>query len=138
MKKTLRIFALAMVTVMLCLALVSCTGPNSDPKEALDALKENDYVATKDNTIAPGVLSLLGIKEVDCVVSGSAKIDDKIETVTIIYFEEAEDAEAAWEAAQDYADDKKDSEDAEDDDWVCKKSGKMIYFGTKNAIKATK
>ncbi len=138
MKKTLRILAVAMVAVVLCLALVSCGGPNADPDAALDALKENDYKATKDDLIAPGVLKLLDIDDVDCVVSGSAEIDDEYETVTIIYFDNAEDAEAEWEDALDYAEDQQDLADIADDNWVCKKSGNMIYFGTKNGVKAAK
>ncbi len=137
MKNTLRLLALAMVTVILCLALASCGGPNADPDKALKALKDNDIAAIKDDTLTPAALALVGIKNVDCVVSGTGKIDDEVEHVTIIYFEEAEDANDAWEKTQEYAEDKKDK-DVEDSDWVCKKSGKMIYYGTKNGIKAAK
>jgi len=138
MKKTLRIVAIAMVAVMLCLSLASCGGPNADPDKALDALKDNgvDW-AIKDDTLTPGLLALAGIEGVDCVVSGTGEIDDEYAHITIIYFEEAEDAKNEWEDVQEYAEEEKD-DDAKDSEWVCKKSGKMIYFGTKNAVAAAK
>ncbi len=139
MKKTLRILALAMVTVILTLALVSCGGPNADPDKAEDALKENDYKTTNDDTLGPAGLKLVGIDNVDCVVTGTAKIDGEYEHVTIWYFDEAEDADKAWDKAEEYADKEQDEdEEAKDSKWVVKKSGKMIYFGTENAIKAAK
>jgi len=138
MKKTLRIVAIAMVAVMLCLSLASCGGPNADPDKALEALEDNGVKwAAKDDTILPGILALGGIEGVDCVVSGTGKIDDEYAHITIIYFEEAEDAKNEWEDVQEYAEEEKD-DDAKDSEWVCKKSGKMIYFGTKNAVAAAK
>ncbi len=134
MKHTLRMIALSLVLVMSVLVLASCGGPNSDPDKALAALKENGYTAAESDTIAVAALTLAGIKNVQSVVSGSAKIDDKFETITILYFADSDAADAVWEKAQEYAEDEKD--DAEDSDWVCEKSGAMIYFGTKAAVKA--
>lgn len=129
MKKTIRLIAVAMVAVMLCLSLASCGGPNADPEKAVDALKENGLIAVK-------VPNFLDIGDIDTTVSGTGKIDGEFAHITIFYFEEAEDANDAWDDIQDkYEDAKKDNEDA---DWVCKKSGKMIYYGTKNAVKAAK
>ena len=137
MKNILKVAAIAMVTVMLCLTLASCGGPNADPDDALAALKENGISwAAKDSTIMPGLLKLAGVDGIDCVVSGTGKIDEEYAHVTIIYFEEKDDANDAWEKVQEYADKQKDDE--ADDNWVCKKSGKMIYYGTKEAIKAAK
>ena len=138
MKMTIKILAVAMVAIMLCLTLASCGAPNSDPDKALEALKENGVTwAGKDDKVAPGLMKIAGIDGVDCVVSGTGKIDDEYAHITIIYFEEAEDAKEEWEDVQKYADDEKD-EDAKDSKWVCKKSGKMIYYGTKNAVAAAK
>ncbi len=138
MKNVLRFAAVAMVTIMLCLTLASCGGPNADPDDALAALKENGVTwAAKDNTVLPGVYKLLGVDDVECVVSGTGKIDGEYAHVTIIYFEEKDDANDAWEKIQkESEDDKKDAD--EDAEWVCKKSGKMIYYGTKEAINAAK
>jgi hypothetical protein len=138
MKNVLRFAAVAMVAIMLCLTLASCGGPNADPDDALAALKENGVTwAAKDNTVLPGVYKLLGVDDVECVVSGTGKIDGEYAHVTIIYFEEKDDANDAWEKIQkESEDDKKDAD--EDAEWVCKKSGKMIYYGTKEAINAAK
>ena len=138
MKNVLRFAAVAMVTIMLCLTLASCGGPNADPDDALAALKENGVTwAAKDNTVLPGVYKLLGVDNVECVVSGTGKIDGEYAHVTIIYFEEKDDANDAWEKIQKESEDDKKEAD-EDSEWVCKKSGKMIYYGTKEAIKAAK
>ena len=135
MKKFARMIALALVMVMSVAMLASCGAPNSDPEKALAALKDNDYVAAEDKYIIPTALALLGVKDIDCVVSGSATIDEKFETVTIIYFEDKDAANEAWEKVEEYANKEKD-EKAEN--WVCKKSGAMIYFGTTNGVKAAK
>jgi hypothetical protein len=133
MKKTLRLIALALVLVMSVAMLASCGAPNKDPDDAIAALEDNGYKAAKDNVIVPIALRALGVDGVKTVISGSAVIDEKFQTVTVIYFESKDDANDAWEKVQKYADDEKD-EKAED--WVCKKSGAMIYYGTSAAIKA--
>ena len=67
--------------------------------------------------------------------TGTGKIDDKFAHITIIYFDSAENATASFEAVEKYsADDKDDAKD----NWVFKKSGKMIYYGTTEAVKAAK
>ena len=137
MKKTIKIL-LSVVTVIFCFSFVSCGGPNTDPDKAMEALKENGVNwVTKDDVAMPLVLRGLGIEDVDCVVSGTGKIDGEYAHITIIYFEEAEDAKKEWEDVQKYAKDDKDDE-AKDSEWVCKKSDKMIYYGTKNAVAAAK
>ncbi len=138
MKKSIRILALAMVTVMLCLALASCGGPNADPDKALASLKDNGVTwAGKDTIVIPAALKLLGVDGVDTVVTGTGKIDDEFATVTIIYFDEAADAKDAMEKVESYADKNKD-DDAKDSEWVFKQGGKMIWYGTKNAVAAAK
>ena len=137
MKKLVRIMCLALVAVMMCATLASCGGPAKDPADALAALKENGYVAAEDTVIIPGTLKLIGVNGVKSVVSGSATIEDKFQTVTIFYFEDADTAKGAMEKVEDYAADKKDDK-ADDADWVVKQSGAMIYFGTKDAVKAAK
>ncbi len=137
MKKTIiRVVALALLAIMTCTLFVACA-PASDPDKALEALKENGVeFAAKDDKVIPGVLKLAGVDGVECVVSGTGKIDDEYAHITIIYFEESADAKDAWDDIKDRAEDAK--KDAEDSEWVCKKSGKMIYYGTKNAINAAR
>ncbi|MBO5295011.1 MAG: hypothetical protein J6B71_07215 [Clostridia bacterium] len=134
MKKAFRILALSLVLVTLVAALASCGGPAKDPDDALAALKDNDYVAAEDKLIIPGALKLLGVDGIDSVVSGTATIDDKVEHVTIIYFEDKEAANEAWEDVEKYAEDNK----KDDSDWIVKKSGAMIYYGTSAGITAAK
>ena len=125
MKKFVRILALALVAVMLCATLASCGGPNKDPDKALAALKEEGYTAVKVGDYVSGT---------KLVKDDDGK--DKVEHVTIYYYDSKEDATAAMEKIQKLADEEKDDKDT---DWVgATQSGSMIYFGTKAAIKAAK
>lgn len=135
MKKTLQFIALALVLVLSVVTLASCLPPNMDPEKAIDSLKENDFKAAEDDTLLPFVFAGLGIKDVDVVVTGTAIIDNKLEHVTIIYFEDAEAAKEAWEDVKEYAE--KEDKEEEDTDWTIAKFGKMIWYGTEAAIKAT-
>ena len=137
MKNVLRLVAVAMVAIMLCLTLASCGGPNADPDDAIEALKDNGISAAGKVPGATELYKLAGIDGVDCVVSAIGKIEGEYAFVKIIYFETKDDANDAWKKIQD--DSEEDKKDADDDsDWVCKKSGKMIYYGTKDAIAAAK
>ena len=138
MKKVLSIVCLLALTIACLFTMVSCGAPNSDPDKALAALKENGINwAGKDTVAIPLTLKLAGIENVDCVVSGTGKIEDKYAHVTIIYFTDSDSAKNAWEKVEERANAAKDDAD-EDSEWVCDKSGKMIYYGTKNAIDAAK
>ena len=135
MKKTLQFIALALVLVLSLVTLASCLPPNMDPEKAIDSLKENNFKAAEDDTLLPLVFAGLGIKDVDVVVTGTAIIDNKLEHVTIIYFEDAEAAKEAWEDVKEYAE--KEDKEENDTDWTIAKFGKMIWYGTEAAIKAT-
>lgn len=139
MKKFTKILALALVAIMSLVVFAACA-PNADPVKAEAALKENGYTVINGSGLLFGALA--GVKDVDCVVTGSLLVkgegdeEDKFEHVTIVYFESEEAAEAAWEKMQDYA--AEDDEDAEESDWTIKLSGAMIYYGTSAAIKAAR
>lgn len=135
MKKTIKLIALALVLSLSVVMLASCLPPNSNPEKAIESLKENDYKAVEDDTVLPLVFAGLGIKDVDTVVTGTAVIDEKVEHVTIVYFENADAAKAAWEDVKEYAE--KEDKEEDDSDWTINKFGKMIWYGTKAAIKAT-
>ncbi|MBO5931969.1 MAG: hypothetical protein J6Q70_07030 [Clostridia bacterium] len=135
MKKMTKLIALALVLALSVVMLASCLPPNMDPEKAIDSLKENDFKAAEDDTLLPLVFAGLGIKDVDVVVTGTAIIDNKLEHVTIIYFEDAEAAKEAWEDVKEYAE--KEDKEEEDTDWTIAKFGKMIWYGTEAAIKAT-
>lgn len=135
MKTTIKLIALALVLTLSVLTLASCVAPNPNPEKAIAALKEADYKAAEDDTVLPLIFAGLGVKDVDTVVTGSAIIEEKLEHVTVIYFEDADAAKAAWEKVKEYAE--KEDKDEKDTDWTINKAGKMIWYGTKEAIKAT-
>ena len=137
MKTFVRALSLTLVAVMLCAVLASCGGPAKDPADAVAALKENGYVAAEDKVAIPTALKLLGVNGVKSVVSGSATVEEKFQTVTIVYFDDKDAAKTAMEKLEKYASDEKDDK-VEESDWVVKQSGAMIYFGTKAAVKAAK
>ena len=134
MKKAIKILALSLVLIMSVMVLASCGAPNADPDKAIDSLKNNGYSAAKDDTWIPAALKLLGA-DAETVVTGTATIDGKAEHVTIVYFDDADDAKAAWEKVKEYAEDKKEDDDS---DWTVAQSGAMIYWGTSAGIKAAK
>ena len=136
MKKTIKLIALALVLMLSVVTLASCLPPNGDPDKAIDALKDNDYVAVHDDTLLPIALKLIVVDGIEDVVTGSAIIDKKAEHVTIIYFEDADAAKDAWDDVKEYAEEKDKKED--DSDWTIAKFGKMIWYGTEAAIKATR
>ena len=113
MKKTIKLIALALVLSLSVVMLASCLPPNSNPEKAIESLKENDYKAVEDDTVLPLVFAGLGIKDVDTVVTGTAVVDEKVEHVTIVYFENADAAKAAWEDVKEYAEDKDKKEEKE-------------------------
>ena len=142
MKRTLRLIALMLVVCMSMCILASCA-PNADPDKALAALEKNGYIAAKDSTVVPiglnmaFVIARVDATVKDCVVgSFDDEENDKVQSVTIVYFESKDDATAAFNAVKEYAEENK-SED-EKTDFVFKQSGAMIYWGTSAGVKAAR
>ena len=139
MKKFVRILTLTLAAVLLCGMLASCA-PAKNPEKAEKALKEEGYTVLSDDKGIPAGYKAAGF-DLDVVVSGTKLVEDdegnkKIEHVTIYYFIDKENAEKAMEMIK-----KDSSEDKEDDDtdWVePTQSGKIVYYGTKAAIKAAR
>ena len=127
MKKSIvKVLSFALVAVMVCAILVSCGGPNKDPKKAEAALKEAGYT-----------VSLVEFEEPtdDGMVATLTAYKGLTDMVTIVYYETKADAKAA------FADAEKEAEAMKEllgDEFVLKQSGKMVYMGTKTAIKAAK
>ncbi len=141
MKKLAKSLAIVLLIVMSLALLVSC-GPNSDPDKALASLKKNEFVAGKaTDAFSLGVVQVaIGASngDITAIVSGSkvAKDDEnntKGDSITIIYFKDGKTADKLWTKIEEYANEK--NEDKESD-WVIKKSGAMVYFGTKGGVKA--
>ena len=122
MKKSLRIIALAMVALMLMLTLASCGAPKSDPDKAVKALEKNGYKAEKMEG---------GSDDLECTVIGMS--EDKKNMVSIAYYKTTDAAKKAFDEANENKDQVK---AIYGEDVIIKRSGKMVYAGTKDAIKA--
>ena len=132
MKKFVQLISIALLAVM-CVALLASCAPASDPDKAEKALKDAGYVV---NSKAISTAVRVFLKDVQSVVAASKTDDDKnVQTVIIIYFNDADAAKSAYEDStlKKYFDDKK--ENKEETEYVYARSGKMIYWGTKTAIK---
>ena len=133
MKKIIKLLAMALV--ILSLTFVFACAPSSSPTKARDSLEKNGYsVALVRDGYSLGIMeTLLNCKD-DLVAVVTATNEDG-EAITIIYFEEFSDARECFKL---FGDDLKDYLDGEDEEKevVVKQSGKMIYIGTKAAIKA--
>ncbi len=125
-KNFLKITALALLTVMICTMLVACGGPNKDPEKAKEALEDADYTVIFNDGGFIGDHLLPDGAEATIIAT---KGDD--EYISIVYYEDAEAANEAWEDAKEEA---KELEEKYED-IVYKKSGKVIYIGTKQAVK---
>lgn len=146
MKKFARVLALMLVAAMLCVMLVACGAkPASDPKDAKDALKENGYeVLLSDDAVSLGVAAAIYGGELEAVVTGT----DGDESVTIVWFEDEADAEDYYETLEemmaefeeeiDEIEDEDDKEEAQEelDNAAYGIDGNMVWFGTKEAVKA--
>jgi len=125
MKKSLKIIAVVSVIAICCLVLAACMP--SSPEKAKENLEKNGYTAVNDTRIIPAALKLLGVDGIDSVVTGTNGEDG----VTLIYFTGNKEADAAYDKVKEYAE--KNSKDP-----VIQKSGKVIYYGTENGVKAVK
>ena len=124
MKKFVRIISLALVALTLCALFAACA-PAKDPADAKAALEEAGYVVVSTPSLIDGCTE---------VVRGIAAK----EYIKIYYFESTEKANAAYEKVEELYDEDEDEEEEDDSEWVFKKSGKIIYYGTKNAVKAAR
>ena len=135
MKTFAKVLALALVAVMMCAALVSCGGPNADPEKAAKALEEAGYEVHYTEVGAAGIKAAVVAVKLD-------EEAEKADFINITYYEDKEAANTAWDEAQDEIDEAKASMaemyGCEESEIVIKKSGTMIYVGTKDAVKAAK
>ena len=132
MKTFVKVLALSLVAVMMCAVLVSCGGPNKDPKKAAEALEEAGYaVQLADENMPEGYEATIIATKIDLE-------NEKVDFISIAYYSDTEVLNADWEEAQDSVKDMAEEMGLEESEIVVKKSGKMIYIGTKDAVKAAK
>ena len=130
MKKFTKIIALTLVLIMSLAILTSCAVPNKAPEKAMKALEKNGY----DATLIDGVIAANQFKGCEYYIIAG---DENDNTLLVYYFRDKNFANEAWDSLDEDAAKAK-LEVSEDIDIVMKKSGKMIYFGTKDAVKAAK
>ena len=121
MKRTISLI-LAIACILGCvLSFASCAKPANDPEKAKEKLEAEGYVVVLNTT------DLLLPDGVKATLLATTKDD----YLMVIYYEDNAAAKDAWEEVK--ADAEKKAEEYED--FVCERSGKMIYYGTKQAVK---
>ena len=141
MKKSIvRIIAFSLVAIMMCVALVSCGGPNADPDKAIAALEKNGYAAEKIDGFGLVAFAWAG-GDVEAVVTAVDK-NDLFDFVTIIYYEDEAAANEAWENVEkyygEYLENLQKTNEEQEGAWKIDQSKNMIYYGSVDAIKAAK
>ena len=143
MKQHISLIVAIIAVVMVGVVVLCACAPASSPDKAYAALDGNGYNPVKTSGYVSGIVSAIAGTEnvIEGTVSGSKIVEDKdgnkkTEYVMIVYYKTAKAAKEAWADAQKDAD--KDSNKKDDSDWVCARSGKMIYWGTKAGVKAAR
>ena len=132
MKKLVKISALALVLIMMVAVFASCAAPAKDPKDAKKALEDAGYEVT---LIDGDMAAMIGVKGLEAAIMAYSE-ENEDDGVFIYYFEDKDAANEAWEDIEKEVEElKKANEDVE---FIVKKSGTMIWYGTKDAIKAAK
>jgi len=131
MKRIISAVLVCILMVGCVFALASCGGPNKDPKKAAKALEDAEYTVN----LVDGEAA----KTLKCEAMISAYNKDG-ETITIMYYLEAADAKEAYNEAKDALKELEEAAKEADEEFNYEvgKSGKMVWMGTKDAIKAAK
>lgn len=125
-KNILKLTALALLAVMMCAMLVACGAPNKDPDKAAEKLEDAGYsVVYNDGE------GLIGGAMLPDDVDATILARNGDEYIYITYYEDSKAANDAWDDVKEEVEQFKE----ENSDIVCKKSGKIIYYGTKQAVK---
>lgn len=123
MKKTLRLTSLALV-LMMVLTLTSCVpGTSTKAKEKME--KKEYTVIELAGTPAETAWKVFGIEGVTASITATKGSD----LVKALYFNKSSDAKKVMEKVEKYVGDKEEKGSA------IKRSGKVIYFGTEQAMK---
>lgn len=144
MKKFSKILAIIFVVVLATLSMVACA-PSKNPEKALQSLRDNGYDAamlTKSTQTDPffeltfdKIASKIctSVDERDSLVAVVSGVKSgEGETITILYFDSKDSMEKRWNDARVYLEKETYKE------LVVERSGKIIYVGTKAAIKAAR
>lgn len=147
MKKRITLVTSIVVLTLVCAMLFAACAPAADPDTAKKNLKDEGYSTTVydgDGMVVGTALALAGVENVNKVLVASKYSNDTFEFLTVFYFDSAKDANNAVDKAKEYAKDREKEEEKDQKkeegsiEWVFGKSGKMIWFGTKAAVKAAR
>ena len=146
MKRILSLVLACTLIIGCTFALASCFGaaPNEDPQAAVDALKAEGYEvrydiddeADHDRKIAEINATKMDLAN---ITSAEDLMNAEIETISIQYFDTEDNAKAAYEELEAEFDDLlATSKQYYGDDFEAEIgiSGKVVWIGTANAIKA--
>ena len=134
MKKIISLILVCAFVIGMALTLVSCGAPKKDPKKAKEALEDNGYSVT---LLENESLSVINTKGLEAYIFA---YDEGDEQIYIYYFEDKASAKEAYESFEEEYKSLKAAYESVGKDYNFKlgKSGKMIWLGTKEAIKAAK
>lgn len=129
MKKLVKVLSFIMLFAV-AFTLVACAP--KDAKAAREKLEKKDYAVAVDGTIIPTALKLLGVKDIETVLTASKTVeknDEKqVESVTAIKFADKGAAKDAMASVKDYA-----AKNGADTD--VKQAGAWLYYGTEKGMK---
>ena len=118
---------LCLFLAILCLfSFSSCAVPNADPDRAISSLEEAGYTVTEKR-----VSALIHFGE---GLSRAFEASRDWEVIHVLYYESDSAADTAFETVRTLGDSYRPS-DIGEDEWIVKRSGKCIYFGTKQAAR---
>ena len=141
MKKFVRILSVVLVALMLLVTLTACAAPSKNAEKAIKSLEKSGYTVVHDTKVLPGIFTFAGY-DLTSVVTASKTVTDKngekkIEFLSIYYFADKETAEKALEKVETYASEDKAEDNTAESRWVAPtRSGNIVYYGTKAAVKA--
>ncbi len=136
MKRILSAILVCILMVGCVFALASCGGPNKDPEKAKAALEDAEYTVrfSDDEKVLD-----------DDVEAQIIAFDKDGNYISIIYCADKDAAKDAYEEAEEDIDEMKKElakmlnlEEGKEIDLELGKSGKIVWAGTKDAIKAAK
>ncbi len=123
--KTTAFFCLTLC--LLCLILLgSCAVPNADPEKATASLEDAGYTV-KEKRVA----GLIHFGEGLTYALEGSRGDD---VIYVLYYENEEAAKKAFSTARTLGESYR-PQNVDERDWISERSGKCIYFGTKQAAR---